>query len=130
MEFTNYLAKVQQSNIVSGAAWTEAIERLLLLLAPSTPHLAEELWDRTGHAFSIHNMKWPEWDEDLAREEEVTLVVQVNGKLRDRIPVSASITESEARELALGRDRVKAYVKDSDIRRLVYVPGRLINIVV
>jgi leucyl-tRNA synthetase len=130
MEFTNHLARVKESGKVSAPQWNRAIERLLLLLAPSTPHLAEELWERTGHPFSIHNQRWPDWDEGLARDEEVTLVVQVNGKLRDKVAVPAGITEPEARELVLNRERVKAYLKDKEVRRLVYVPGRLINIVV
>ncbi|MEW6033391.1 MAG: leucine--tRNA ligase [Chloroflexota bacterium] len=130
MELTNYLGDVQEAGTVSVQAWDEAVERLLLLLAPSTPHLAEELWERTGHAFSIHNRQWPGWDEELTREDEITLVVQVNGKLRDRVTVSASITEAEAREVALGRERVRAHVGNKQVRRLVYVPGKLVNIVV
>ena len=72
------------------------------MLAPTAPHLAEELWQQIGHHYSIHNQRWPEWDEALAKEEEITLVVQVNGKLRDRISVPVSITEDEAKKLANG----------------------------
>ena len=101
MEFTNYLARVKEEGAVSVSAWKEASDTLLLLLAPTSPHLAEELWQQMGHSYSIHNQSWPKWDEELAKEEEITLVVQVNGKLRDRITVPASITEAEARKLAL-----------------------------
>jgi leucyl-tRNA synthetase len=103
---------------------------LLLLLAPTAPHLTEELWERTGHTYSIHNQPWPQWDEELVKEEEVTLVIQVNGKLRDRVTVPVSITEAEARELALGRERIQAYVKDNKVAKIIYVPQRLVNIVV
>jgi leucyl-tRNA synthetase len=130
MEYTNYLSKVQEQGTVSSLLWNEAVTSLLLLLAPVTPHLAEELWEKTGHAYSIHNQKWPGWDEELAREEEVTLVIQVNGKLRDKVVVSASITEEEAKELALSRERVKAHIKDNRVSKIFYVPGRLVNIVV
>ena len=130
MEFTNYLGKVQEQGTVSASAWQEAITYLLLLLAPTAPHLMEELWARTGHPYSIHNQPWPKWDEELAKEEEVTLVIQVNGKLRDKVTVPVSITESEARELALGRERVKAYVQGNKIAKVIYVPQRLVNIVV
>jgi leucyl-tRNA synthetase len=130
MEFTNYLGKVQEEGTVSNSLWNEAITSLLLLLAPTAPHLAEELWERTGHAYSIHNQPWPKWDEALAKEEEVTLVIQVNGKLRDKITVPVSITEAEAKELALGSERIKAYVKDNKVARIIYVPQRLVNIVV
>ena len=106
------------------------MDTLLLLLAPAAPHLAEELWQRTGYDYSIHNQSWPEWDVELARDEEITLVVQVNGKLRDRITVPVSITEDEARQLVLERERVKAHLEGKKIVKIVYVPGRLVNLVV
>ena len=130
MEFTNFLGKMQEQGSVSASLWSEAVTKLLLLLAPTAPHLTEELWTRTGHPYSIHNQPWPGWDEELAREEEVTLVIQVNGKLRDKVTVPVSISEDEAKELALSRERVKAYVKDNKISRIIYVPQRLVNIVV
>jgi leucyl-tRNA synthetase len=130
MEFTNYLTKVREEGMVSLLQWGEAIDTLLLLLAPTTPHLAEELWQQRGHEYSIHNQNWPRWDEELARDEEITLVVQVNGRLRDRITVPASITEAEAKKVALESRRVKAYLEGKEITNMVYVPGRLINLVV
>jgi leucyl-tRNA synthetase len=102
----------------------------LLLLAPTAPHLAEELWARTGHAYTIHNQPWPEYDHELAKEEEITLVIQVNGKLRDKLLVPATISEAEAKELALSRERVKAYIDGKKLTRVIYVPKRVVNIVV
>jgi len=130
MEFSNYLSKVKESGVVSDSLWREAISCFLLLLAPAAPHLAEELWNRTGHPYSIHNQPWPEYDKELAREEEITLVIQVNGKLRDKVLVPASITEAEAKELALSRERVKAYIDGKKLTRVIYVPKRVVNIVV
>ena len=130
MEFTNYLAKVKEERSVANSAWKETIDTLLLLLAPSVPHLAEELWERTGHPYSIHNQSFPSWDEKLVVEEQFTLVIQVNGRLRDRVEVPVSIAESEARELALGRERVKVHTGSREISDIIYVPGRLVNIVV
>jgi len=130
MEYTNYLAKTKDEGIISQAAWNEAIDTLLLLLAPTAPHLAEELWQRTGHEYSIHNQAWPKWDEALAKEEEITLVVQVNGKLRDRIMVPVSITEDEAKEKALASQKVKNHIEGKKIVKTIYVPGRLVNVVV
>ncbi len=130
MEFTNYLVKAKEIGYVTKPAWNEAVDTLLLLLAPTAPHLTEELWQRRGHDYSIHNQSWPKWDEVLARDEEITLVVQVNGRLRDRITVPASITEAEAQHLALERQRVKAYLEGKEIVKMVYVPGRLVNLVV
>jgi len=130
MEFSNYLSKVKENGVVSGSLWWEAISYFLLLLAPTAPHLAEELWAMTEHPYSIHNQPWPEYDEELAKEEETTLVIQVNGKLRDKVLVPASISEVEAKELALGRERVKAYIDGKKLTRVIYVPKRVVNIVV
>jgi len=130
MEFTNYLAKVRETGVVIDSAWNESIDSLLLLLAPTAPHLAEELWQRIGHDYSIHNQSWPQWDEELAKDEEITLVIQVNGKLRDRITVSASVTEAEARQLAQESQRVKAHTEGKELLKTIYVPGRLVNFVV
>jgi leucyl-tRNA synthetase len=130
MEFTNYLSKVKEVGTISDSLWQEAMSHFLLLLAPSAPHLAEELWERTGHPYSIHNQPWPKFDEELAREEEITLVVQINGRVRDKVVVPASITEAEAKELALGRERIKAYIDGKKLANIIYVPRRVVNIVV
>jgi len=129
MEFTNYLGNVKKEGTVTLSDWQETIDTLLQLMAPTTPHLSEELWQRTGHDYSIHNQSWPKWDEELAREEEITLVVQINGKVRDRITAPASITETEAKQLVMERSRVKAHLKGKEVVKMVYVPGRLINLV-
>jgi len=130
MEFSNYLGRVKEARSVSQAAWEEAIKTLLLLLAPTAPHITEELWARLGYPYSIHNQPWPTWEEALVREEQVTLVMQVNGRLRDKVTVPAGISEEEAKELALGRERIQAHIRGKQVARVVYVPGRLVNIVV
>jgi leucyl-tRNA synthetase len=130
MEFTNYLLKIQELGHVSVLLWQEAITYLLLLLAPTAPHLTEELWARTGHSYSIHSQSWPKWDEELVKKERVTLVIEVNGKLRDRLIVPVSITEAEAKELALGQEKIMAHTNGKEIHRIIYVPGRVVNIVV
>ncbi|MDY6893432.1 MAG: leucine--tRNA ligase [Chloroflexota bacterium] len=130
MEFTNYLSRAREGHSVTNAAWNEAIESLLLLLAPTAPHMTEELWERTGHAYSIHTQSFPSWDSELVSEEQFTLVVQVNGKLRDRVTVAADISEHEAREIALNRERVQAHTDGKKIEEMIYVPGRLLNLVV
>ena len=130
MEFTNFLAKVKEAGSTSTSTWDSSIKTLLLLLAPTAPHLAEELWQRVGYEYSIHNQSWPEWDEALVTSDEFTLVVQVNGKVRDRLTVPVSVTEDEARELALEQEKVQPYVKGREVVKVIYVPGKLINIVV
>jgi leucyl-tRNA synthetase len=130
MEFSNYLGRVHDERSVAKPAFEEAIDTLMLLLAPTAPHLAEELWMRSGHSYSIHNQPFPRWDDGLAAEEEFTLVIQVNGKLRDRVTVPVTITGEEAQELALSRERIKAYLMDREVARVIYVPKRLVNIIV
>jgi len=128
MEMTNGLTHARDAGRVDSVAWGEAIEALLLMLAPLAPHIAEELWERTGRTYSVHTQSWPQWDTDLAREEEVTLVVQVNGKVRDRIRVLAGIDEERAKQLALASEQVQKHL-DGVVQRVIYVPGRLVNIV-
>ena len=130
MEFCNFLSKVQENKNVSVQLWKEAITALLLLLAPTAPHFTEELWARTGHSYSIHNQTWPDWNEQLASEEEVTLAIQINGKLRDKIVVSTFATEKEVKELILIRERVKLYTDGKKISKTIYVPKRILNIIV
>jgi len=131
MELSNFLSRTKESRDVRGStAWQEAIEALLLMLAPTAPHLAEELWEKTGHPYSIHNQMFPSWDEELVAEEQFTLVIQINGKVRDKITVPASITEEEAQRLALEQEKIQAHLKERKVAKVVYVSGRLVNIVV
>ena len=131
MEYSNCLAKVKETGSVSTQTWEGSIDILLRLLAPTAPHLTEELWERTGRRYSIHNQPWPQWNEELAKDEEITLVVQVNGKLRDRITVPVSITEDELPQLLQEKaTKATAYLEGKKILKQIYVPGRLINFVV
>ena len=129
MELVNHLSRVWNDKSVDSETWEDCIEKFLLMLAPIAPHVAEELWERTGHGYSVHQQAFPEWDDDLAADEEITLVVQVNGRVRDRITVSANIGDEAARELALNSQRVQAHVDGKTVRNVVYVPGRLVNVV-
>ncbi len=129
MELTNTLMKAKETAIYGADAWEEAIESLLLMLAPCCPHVAEELWAHTGRPYSVHQQSWPTWSEELAAEEVITLVVQINGKLRDRLEVRVDISEEEAEELALASDGVQRHLKGLEVRKVIYVPGRLVNIV-
>ncbi len=130
MEYTNYLNKAKEAGNIAQADWDEAIDTLLLLLAPTAPHIAEELWERTGHDYSIHSQNWPEWDEELAKDEEITLVFQVSGKLRDRIIAPASTTESEAMQLAAASTRVQRHLEGKQVVKTIWVPQKLMNFVV
>ncbi len=130
MELTNEILAARDRGMAGDAVYEQAVDTLLLLMAPSTPHIAEELWSRRGNEYSIHSQGWPEFDPDLAAEEQITLIVQVNGKVRDRIEVPAEISEEEAKELALGSEVAQRFMEGNEPRDVIYVPGRLVNIVV
>jgi leucyl-tRNA synthetase len=100
------------------------------MLAPVTPHLAEELWMKMGKPYSIHQQNWPKVDQNAAADEEITLIVQVNGKLKDRITVSANISDTEAREKALSSEAVQKVLEGKDPAQVIVVPKRLVNIVI
>ena len=130
MELSNSMNQAWENRGIHAEAWSEAVESLLVQLSPMAPHVTEELWERTGRGFSVHNQPWPEWDPALAADEVITLVVQVNGRLRDRIEAPASVTEEEAKSAALRSERVKPFIEGKELTRLVYVPGKLVNVVV
>ena len=130
MEFTNTLNDAWEAKLVDRATWDQAVDTVLVLLAPCVPHLSEELWERRGRPYTIHNQPLPAWIPELAADEMITLVVQVNGKLRDRLAVPADIGEEEAKRLALASPQVQAQLEGKQVRHLVYVPGRLVNVVV
>jgi leucyl-tRNA synthetase len=128
MEHTNYLLAVRGR--VEDAEWHEALRTFVTVLSPFAPHHAEEMWAAMGEEYSVHEQAWPGYDEALIQAEEITLIVQVNGKLRDRIEAPADISEEAARELALSSARVRPHLEGKELRKSVYVPGRLVNLVV
>jgi leucyl-tRNA synthetase len=130
MEYSNYLGPARSTPVVTHPAWEAALRTLVLLMAPAFPYLAEELWARIGGDYSVHQQAWPAWDDELAAEELLTIVVQVNGKLRDRFLAPADIDEAEARAQALACEGVQKHLNGKQPVKVVYVPGRLVNIVV
>jgi len=129
MEMTNALHEVRP-RLAGSSAWAEALSTLLLLMAPVAPHISEELWERLGKPYSIHQQPWPAFDAAAAREEMITVVVQVNGKVRDRVSVPAAIDEQALRALALESEAVQRQLKGQAPRHVIVVPGRLVNIVI
>ena len=130
MELSNHLNRVWAESSVDPDTWRECVEKFLLMLAPIAPHLSEELWERTGRQYSIHQQSFPTWDDALAAEDTITLVVQVNGKVRDRLEVPVDIEEEAAQQLAMASPRIKSYTDGKSVAKTVYVPGRLVNLVV
>jgi leucyl-tRNA synthetase len=129
MTFTNGLYKYRET-VEGQPEWEEAIITLLKLMAPATPHVTEELWARRKGQYSIHTQAWPAFDSAAAAEEEVTLVLQVNGKVRDRITMPAGLSEEDARAAALSSEAVKRYLDGKEPQKVFVVPGRLVNVVV
>jgi leucyl-tRNA synthetase len=130
MELNNAMLKAKDTAVYGTEAWEEAVEALLLMLAPACPHIAEELWARTGHAYSVHEQEWPSWDEAVAAEEMITLVVQVNGKVRDRVQVAVETDQETARALALETEGAQRHITGKQVVKVIVVPRRLVNIVV
>jgi len=130
MELLNEMYKAREGGVVGTPAWEEAIHIYLRMMAPVTPHIAEELWTRLGEPYSVHNQTWPVVDEEAAAEEMVTLVVQVNGKLRDRIIVPVNINQADAQAAALSSEAVQRLLAGKLPRKVIVVPGKLVNIVV
>ncbi|MDI3299120.1 MAG: class I tRNA ligase family protein [Bacillota bacterium] len=121
---------MRQQGLAQSAAYRQAVERLLLCLAPMAPFLSEELWHRLGHASSIHLESWPEADPAALVDEEVVVVVQVNGRVRERISVPRGLPEEELARRALESVRDRPYVAGKPVRRLITVPDKLVNVVV
>ena len=130
MECNNALIKLQNEEVAHSSAFQRTLESMLQLLAPMAPHITEELWHQTEHEGSIHTTDWPSYDEEMTKDENFTLVVQVNGKVRERIEVAADISEQNVRILALGSTRVASFIGESTVQKVIYIPGKLVNIVV
>jgi leucyl-tRNA synthetase len=123
MEYVNLLRD-------EGVTSRPAIEPLLVMLAPYAPHLAEELWAVLGQTGSIFSARWPSFDERLAAAGDVEVVVQVNGKVRGRVTVRRGASEAQVVELALRDDSVRKFVDGQAIKKTIFVPDRLVNLVV
>jgi leucyl-tRNA synthetase len=130
MELRNAIAEAQRQKGATRETWDEAVDGLLLLLAPIAPHISEELWQRRGGAYSIHQQPWPAWDEEIARDDTITLIVQINGKVRAKVDVPVGIDNAEAERIALDEENIRRYLDGKQPKNVIVVPGRLVNIVV
>ena len=130
MTLRNDMQTVLKTASVSRSVWNEAITTLLLLLAPIAPHVTEELWHRRGNETSIHLEPWPVADSEVATDDTVTMVIQVNGKVRDRLEVPAGIDAATAEAAALATERIQAWLEKGEVRRVIARPPKLVNIVI
>jgi leucyl-tRNA synthetase len=131
MEMVNAIQAFEPKNDPRFAAvLKEALESLVLLLVPFVPHIASELWEGLGHPEGVEKAGWPTYDPAVAADEELLVVVQVNGKLRSKITMAASAGEAEMKEAAIADERVRPFIEGKTVRKVICVPGKLVNIVV
>jgi leucyl-tRNA synthetase len=131
MTLVNDLYKLKaEKGIAQTPGWRFALESMVRALAPFAPHITEELWSELGNQQSVHVTDWPSWDENLIKDEMITLAVQINGKVRSEIVVEADIDEQAAVETAKNDERIKLLLEGKHIKKAIYVPGRLVSLVV
>lgn len=126
----NDIYKTGTESTVSHNISRDDFEKFIQLLSPFAPHIAEEIWEKLGRTESIFLSEWPKYDPELIKDEEINLVVQVNGKVRDTIKVAADITEEEAKKVAMESEKIKNHIEGKNVNKVIFVGGKLINIVV
>jgi leucyl-tRNA synthetase len=130
METVNDLYRVKAAGGYGDReAWEESLTLLVQVLAPFAPHIAEELWQQLGHDESVHTSSWPAYDESYLVSETMTIVVQVNGKLRAQLDVPTDSSEAEIVAAAVANEKVAGYLDGGRPGKVIYVPGRLVNLI-
>jgi leucyl-tRNA synthetase len=129
MELVNEIYKYKDKDY-DNATMKQAIETILTLLAPFAPHMMEELWQILGHEESVHDLSWPTYDAAKTVRDVVEIVVQINGKVKERFTVEIKADKEVVEELVMGMDKIKKLIEGKEIKKFIYVPGKLVNIVV
>ena len=122
MEYLNFLKARQDVT-------SNELQTMLVLAAPFAPYLTEELWEHLGKMHSIHHASWPIYEPEALRSDTIMLLVQVDGRLRDRIEVPHDASEDEINQQAMASEKVQRFIAGHEVQRMIYVPGRLVNIV-
>ncbi|HEX4773988.1 MAG TPA: class I tRNA ligase family protein [Candidatus Saccharimonadales bacterium] len=130
MACTNDLYKLKTSNFGKSDTWQSALEALVACVAPFAPHASEELWHQLGHTTSVHRDSWPKYDEKYLEQDQITIAVQVNGKLRGEVQVAADAPEEAVVEAAKAHQKVAIYLANKTVKKAIYVPSKLINFVI
>jgi leucyl-tRNA synthetase len=130
MELNNTLIRVKESAVANTPVWNQAIRSLILMMAPIFPHVSEELWHRQGNTSSVHKQRWPDGDPEIARADEITVVVQINGKVRDKLVVVPGTVAAELERQALELENVRKWLDGKQVQRVIVVPDKLVNVVV
>lgn len=126
MKFINFVYNPSVVSMLNVNDW----ENFLKILAPFAPHIVEELWEKLGHKKSIFEEKWPKYAEKLIKKDTIDLIIQVNGKVRDKIEVKSDISENEAKKMVLSNDKIKSWLNNQEPKKIIFVKGKLINIVI
>ena len=131
MEMVNGLYKFKESHgMQASETWRFTLESLLQILAPFAPHITEEVWQELGHTDTIHVNHWPKWDEKYLMSDVMTIIVQVNGKLRSKLELPADTNQQGVEAAALADANVQKFTNNKPPKKMVYVPGKLLNIVI
>jgi len=130
MELLNTVVKFNDDSSIGHHIKQEVFDNMVLMLAPIIPHLCHQLWQALGHDDVILDAAWPKLDENALVQDEIEMVVQVNGKLRAKIQVSADTDKANCEAMALENDQVKKFIAGQPIRKVIVVPNKLINIVI
>jgi len=130
MEMVNAVTRYEPQDDTDRLLIQEALESVVLMLAPITPHICHRLWHVLGHKTAVIDAKWPEADAAARVADSITLVVQINGKLRARIEVPVDASKDAAQDAALADENVQRYIAGKDIRKVIVVPGKLVNVVI
>jgi leucyl-tRNA synthetase len=128
MEFINLLSDRHQAGTWRTATYHQALEILLAMLAPAVPFLAEEIWQLTGHNFSVHKQEWPSWDPALAVEEFTQIPIQINGRVRGLVEIPSAAKQSEVEAAAFDLPKIQEYIANEKVVEVIYVPGKIMNI--
>jgi len=129
MEFVNFLSERQRTECWQTATFHQALDVLLLLMAPAAPHLVEEIWSLIGKQGSVHQQSWPEWDAELAQDVMISLPVQVDGRLRDVLEIPQDAEQDDISQAALAMPRLRQALAGRNVERVVYSPGKILNFV-
>ena len=130
MEFLNEITDYEQNEKVNKPILVDCVETLIVLLSPLAPHFTEEMWEKLGKEYSVHNQKWPKYNEAEMQLKEIEIPVQINGKVRTVLKVDAEITEEQLKEIVKSNETIKPFIEGKNIVKEIYVKGRIYNIVV
>ena len=129
MEMVNEMYRYKEGE-VNAALYGEAVKNLIIMLAPFVPHVTEEMWDHLGYEGSVHEQAWPTYDESALVKDTVEIVVQINGKIKEKINIPGDLSREEMEKIAMEDEKVKGLTEGKNVVKVIAVPNKLLNIVV